>query len=57
MISEGESAVKEGMIAMHGQATDKAVADADLRRCGVKVTQEESFFVEPDLTKIMKDEG
>jgi len=57
VISEGESAVKEGMIAMHGQATDKAVADADLRRCGVKVTQEESFFVEPDLTKIMKDEG
>ena len=45
---------KEGLIAMHSQAQDRATADAELRRCGVKVTQEESFFVEPDLTQFQQ---
>ena len=42
---------KEGLLAMHSQAQDKPAADAELKRCGLKVTQEESFYIEPDLTQ------
>ena len=45
-----KEADKEGLLAMHSQATDKAAADAELKRCGLRVDQAESFFIEPDLT-------
>jgi len=41
---------KAALLAQHSQATDRAAADADLKRLGLKVTQDESFFIEPDLT-------
>lgn len=42
---------KEAVLSMHSQATDKTVADAELKRLGLKVTQDETFFIEPDLTQ------
>ena len=42
---------KEGLLAQHGQATDKTAATADLQRLGLKVTQDETFFIEPKLTE------
>ena len=43
---------KEGILAMHSQSQDKPLADAELKRLGLKVTQEESFFIEPKLTDL-----
>ena len=43
---------KEGLLTLHSQATDRAVADAELKRMGLKVTQEESFYIEPNLTEL-----
>ncbi len=43
---------KEGILAMHSQAADKTASDAELKRLGLKVTQEETFFIEPNLTDL-----
>lgn len=43
---------KEALLSRHSQATDKAAADAELKRVGLKVTQDESFYIEPKLTEI-----
>lgn len=42
---------KESLLNRYGQSADKTAADAEFRRLGVKVTQDESFFIEPDLTQ------
>jgi phage host-nuclease inhibitor protein Gam len=47
-----EEVDKEGILSMHSQAEDKSAADAELKRLGLKVVQDESFFIEPDLTDL-----
>ena len=42
---------KEGLLAMHSQTENKLASEADLKRCGLKVSHDESFYVDPDLTQ------
>ena len=42
---------KEGLLNQYSQATDKSAANADLQRLGLKVVQDESFFIEPKLSE------
>lgn len=47
-----EAVDKQGLLGLHSQAEDKLASDAELRRLGLKVVQEESFYIEPDLTTL-----
>ena len=46
-----EEVDKEAILASHSQCLDKPTFEADLRRFGIKVSQDESFYVEPNLTE------
>lgn len=46
-----EEVNKESLIAAH---RDGSLTDAELRQAGCRVTQEETFFIEPDLAAIEK---
>ena len=43
---------KEGILGMYSTSKEKHIADAELKRLGLKVTQEESFFADPLLTDL-----
>ena len=43
---------KESLLSMYSQAEHKPTADEEFKRLGLKVTQEESFFIEPKLTEL-----
>ena len=45
-----EEVDKEAILGGYSMSGDKPKADADLRSVGLRVTQDESFFIEPDLT-------
>ncbi|GAB4180074.1 MAG: hypothetical protein Fur0032_20900 [Terrimicrobiaceae bacterium] len=44
-----EDVAKDELIAAHSQGR---IADSELREAGFRITQEESFFIEPDLTSL-----
>ena len=46
-----EEVDREGLLSMAAQADDKAAWSAQLRNVGLRIVQEETFNVEPDLTK------
>ena len=46
-----EEVDKEGLLAAHSTATNKVASAGQLQTVGLKVVQEETFFVEPDLSK------
>ena len=41
---------KEQLLSLHAQAEDKPAAEAELKRLGLKVVQDETFFIDPKLT-------
>ena len=43
---------KEAILDSYGNSNSKADSAIDLQKVGLKVVQEESFFVEPKLTKV-----
>lgn len=47
-----EGVNKEELIGFYSLPEYKPHAERDLRRIGLKVTQDETFYVEPDLTKL-----
>jgi phage host-nuclease inhibitor protein Gam len=49
-VRKKEEVDKDAILGAHSNAKDKQQFDLDLKRFGIKVVQEESFFVEPDLS-------
>jgi phage host-nuclease inhibitor protein Gam len=49
-VRKKEEVDKDAILGAASQAKDKAEFADDLKRFGLKVTQDETFFVEPDLT-------
>ena len=47
-----EEVDKEAILGNYSQTPDKPSMDMDLRRFGLKVTQDETFYVEPKLAEI-----
>jgi phage host-nuclease inhibitor protein Gam len=47
-----EEVDKDAILGTHSQVEDKTAHAADLRSIGLKVVQDETFFVDPDLTKL-----
>ncbi len=43
---------KEEILSLYAGASNQSASDAELKRLGLKVTQEESFYIEPKLTEL-----
>ena len=43
---------KEGLLSLYSQAGDKPAATEELKRCGLRVVQVETFYIEPKLTEV-----
>ena len=50
-VRETKEVDKASILTQRSQDPDKAAFDNELKRIGLKVCQDESFFVEPDLSK------